>query len=392
MTSQHIGIFITGGIAAYKTPQLIRELLRAGAEVRVAMTPSASAFVTEETLRVVSKHAVLTDANQTVDPLHIAHVELAHWLDLAVVVPATANTIAKLAQGFADNIVTTTLLAYQGPALVVPAMNDQMWLSPRTQANVAQLVADGRQVLTPATGALAEGYQAVGRMPDLAVIETAISAFQPTPFMAGKKIVVTAGGTREPLDPVRYLTNESSGKMGTALANAAAAAGAAVTLVTTHPLPVLPGVNVEVVTSARTMQEAVMAVFPSVDVAVMAAAVADYRPTQVATEKIKKTGDAGLTLTLTQNPDILAQLGAAKTHQLVVGFAAETTDLLVNAQAKLAKKHADVIIANQVGDGKGFDQATNAVTLLWPERPAESLPEQPKLALAAAIWQRLMKN
>lgn len=392
MASQQIGIFVTGGIAAYKVPQLIRDLLRAGAEVRVVMTPSASRFVTEETLRVVSKHAVLTDANQTADPAHIAHVELAHWLDLAVVVPATANTLAKLAQGFADNIVTTTLLAYQGPTLVVPAMNDQMWLSPRTQANVAQLITDGRQVLVPATGALAEGYQAVGRMPDLAVIETAISAFQPTPFMAGKKVVVTAGGTREPLDPVRYLTNESSGKMGTALANAAAAAGAAVTLVTTHPLPVLPGVDVQIVTSARAMREAVMAVFPTVDVAVMVAAVADYRPTEVATQKIKKTGDAGLTLTLTQNPDILAQLGAAKAHQLVVGFAAETTDLVANAQAKLAKKHADVIIANQVGAGKGFDQATNAVTLLWPDRPAESLPEQPKLALAAAIWQRLMKH
>lgn len=390
MTSQNIGIFVTGGIAAYKIPLLVRALVRAGHAVRVAMTPAAQAFVTEGTLATVSKHAVLTDHNEFAQPEHVAHVALAHWMDMAVVVPATANTLAKLAAGLADNVVTTTWLAFNGPKLIVPAMNDQMWLNDQTQANIAHLQAQGVAVLPPAVGFLAEGYQAVGRMPEVEVIETFIDTYQQVPFLARKKLVITAGGTRERLDPVRYISNDSSGKMGTALANIAAAAGADVTLITTAKRPVLPAVTVQNVQTALEMQAAVATAFETCDAVIMAAAVSDYRPQTVSAHKLKKTSPtAGLTLTLAQNPDILAGLGAQKTTQLVVGFAAETNDVLANATKKLVSKHADLLIANRVGVGVGFDQETNAVWLLRPEQAPEAIAEAPKTVIATRILQVL---
>ncbi|MFD1484352.1 bifunctional phosphopantothenoylcysteine decarboxylase/phosphopantothenate--cysteine ligase CoaBC [Lacticaseibacillus baoqingensis] len=390
MTSQNIGIFVTGGIAAYKVPLLVRALVRAGHAVRVAMTPAAQAFVTEGTLATVSKHAVLTEHNEFAQPEHVAHVALAHWMDMAVVVPATANTIAKLAAGIADNAVTTTLLAFNGPKLLVPAMNDQMWLNAQTQANVAHLTAQGVAVLPPAVGFLAEGYQAVGRMPEVDVIEVFIDSYQPKPFLQGKHLVITAGGTRERLDPVRYISNDSSGKMGTALANIAAAAGAAVTLVTTAKRPVLPNIQVQQVQSAVEMQAAVDHQFADCDAVIMAAAVSDYRPKTVSDHKLKKpNATAGLTLELEQNPDILAGLGRQKTTQLVVGFAAETDDVLVNAAKKLQTKHADLLIANRVGQGIGFDQETNAVWLMRPNQAPEAIAEAPKTVIAAKILQML---
>ncbi|WP_125704440.1 bifunctional phosphopantothenoylcysteine decarboxylase/phosphopantothenate--cysteine ligase CoaBC [Lacticaseibacillus daqingensis] len=389
--TQHIGIFVTGGIAAYKVPLLVRALVRAGNEVRVVMTDAAKAFVTEATLATVSKAAVLTDRNEFAQPEHVAHVALAHWMDLAVVVPATANTIAKLAVGMADNVVTTTLLAFSGPKLLVPAMNDQMWLNAQTQANVAHLQQAGWQVLPPATGFLAEGYAAVGRMPDLPVIETFIATVQPVAFLTGQRVLVTAGGTRERIDPVRYIGNDSSGQMGTALANVAAAAGAEVTLITTATLPTLPQVTVVPVADAAAMRTAVQATFPAVDIAIMAAAVADYRPVEQADHKLKKHGADGLTLALAQNPDILAELGATKTHQVVVGFAAETNDLLANATAKLTKKRADLLVANRVGAGLGFNQPTNAVTLLAPDQAPVALPEAPKVTIAAQILRHIQQ-
>lgn len=386
MLAKHIGIFITGGIAAYKTPQLIRDLIRAGHDVRVAMTQHASEFVTSTTLATVSKQPVLTDEAALGAPGQVAHVEMAQWLDLAVVVPATANTMAKLAAGLADNIVTTTLLADNGPKLIVPAMNDQMWLNPQTQENVQQLKAHGWQVLQPATGFLAEGYQGVGRMQDLAVIEAAIDSFQPTSFLAGKRVLISAGGTRERLDPVRYLSNDSSGKMGTALANVAAAAGAEVTLVTTASQPVLPAVQVVPVGSAADMANVMKTHFDDCDIAIMAAAVADYRPAKMATQKLKKTDDKGdMILRLKQNPDILAELGATKHGQFVVGFAAETDDLLTNASAKLKRKQADMLVANIVGPGKGFDQLTNTVTVLRPKCEPLALPEMSKTMVAEKL-------
>ena len=389
--AKKIGVFITGGIAAYKTPNLVRLLIKAGFEVRVAVTPAATNFVTVQSLATVSKHAVLTDAAEFAAPEHVAHVELARWMDLALVVPATANTLAKMAAGMADNVVTTTLLAFAGLKLVVPAMNDQMWANPQTQANVAHLQDLGVQVLTPATGFLAEGYTGQGRMPDEAVITQFAALATSDQYLRGVKVLVTAGGTRERLDPVRYLTNDSSGKMGTALANAAAAAGAKVALITTAHQVTLPAVEVEKVETAEQMNAEVQARFDQTDIVLMAAAVADYRPREVASSKLKKTGDQGLTLDLVQNPDILAALGASKTHQFVAGFAAETNDLLQNAQAKLARKQADMLIANRVGKGLGFNRDDNAVTLLQPGQAPIELAQAPKLELAQQILRRIQE-
>lgn len=381
-----IGVFVTGGIAAYKVPLVVRELIRQGHTVRVAMTKAAGEFVTPQTLETVSKQPVLTDASEFAQPAHVAHVELAHWMDLALVVPATANTLAKLAAGFADNVVTTTLLASACPKLVVPAMNDQMWRNAQTQANIAHLKALGMVVLPPERGFLAEGYEAIGRMPEPKVVATFVQSYDAALHLAGKRLVITAGGTRERIDPVRYIGNDSSGKMGTALANVAAAAEAAVTLVTTAQLPTLPQVKVVPVQSAQAMQAAVDAEFASADAVIMAAAVADYHVAQTADHKLKKTSpDAGLTLNLVQNPDILATLGAKKTHQLVVGFAAETNDLLANAQVKLQKKHADLLVANQVGQGVGFNQDHNAVWLLRPGHEAQAVPDASKTKIAQTI-------
>lgn len=387
--AKHIGVFVTGGIAAYKVPLLVRALIKQGNEVRVAMTPAAANFVTPQTLATVSKAAVLTDAGEFATPEHVAHVALAHWMDQAIVVPATANTIAKLAFGLADNVVTTTLLAFAGQKLLVPAMNDQMWQNAQTQANIRHLQAAGWQVLPPATGFLAEGYAGVGRMPEPDAIALFAALAPQQAYLAGQNVVITAGGTRERIDPVRYLTNDSSGKMGTALANAAAAAGAQVELITTAEQLVLPQVKVNRVKTAQEMATAVQSSYEAADIVIMAAAVADYRPAEMADHKLKKQGAAGLTIDLVQNPDILAQLGNAKTHQFVVGFAAETNDLLANAQTKLTKKHADLLIANSVGAGKGFNADNNTVTLLWPKAAPEPLPTASKTALAQTIWQKI---
>lgn len=390
MKKQHIALFVTGGIAAYKIPLLVRALVKAGHDVRVAMTASAQKFVTPETLAIVSKHAVLTDGHEFDHPEHVAHVALAHWADLGVVVPATANTLAKLAAGLADNVVTTTLLAMTAPKLMVPAMNDQMWQNPQTQRNIARLISrQGYRLLPPTTGQLAEGYTGVGRMPEPDQIALFLENLA-EPRLKGQRIIVSAGGTKERLDPVRYLTNDSSGKMGTAIANAAAGAGAAVTLVTTRELPVVPGVTVKPVTSAQSMADAILADFPDADAVIMAAAVADYRAPTISDHKIKKVdANSGLTLTLVQNPDILATLGQKKTHQVVIGFAAETNDLLANAQTKLTKKKADMIVANPVDATHGFNADTDTVTFLRPDQPPVTLPEMTKQKVAMALIEQL---
>lgn len=387
MENKNIALFVTGGIAAYKVPLLVRGLIKSGHTVRVAMTQAATHFVTPDTLAILTKHPVLTDGSEFTAPEHVAHVELAKWADIAVVVPATANTIAKLANGIADNVVSTTLLAFHGPLFVVPAMNDQMWANPATQHNLTTLTAFGVHILQPATGFLAEGYVGKGRMPEPDIIQRFIEATPEHPFLAGRHVLISAGGTRERLDPVRYLTNDSSGKMGTALANVALAAGAQVTLVTTAHQPVLPGIDVVAVSSAAEMADAMTAHYADADIVVMAAAVADFRPQAVADNKIKKQdSEMQLTLQLEQNPDILAQLGAAKTHQFLVGFAAETQDLLHYATQKLHKKHADMIVANQVGQATtGFNAETNAVTLLRPDQEPQPLELATKTAIAAQI-------
>ncbi|KRM87517.1 bifunctional phosphopantothenoylcysteine decarboxylase/phosphopantothenate--cysteine ligase CoaBC [Lacticaseibacillus thailandensis] len=385
-TIKNIVVLITGGIAAYKVPLLVRSLMRADYTVRVAMTPAAATFVTPATLATLTKHEAVTDDHEFDHPEHVVHVELAQWADMMLVVPATANSLAKFAQGLADNVVSTSWLAFDGPKLVVPAMNDKMWANAATQSNVRRLKDMGVRVLPPAEGFLAEGYTAVGRMPDLDVIQLFVDTYQAKQPLAGKQVLVSAGGTQERIDPVRYIGNDSSGKMGTAVANAAAAAGADVTLVATKMLPVLPAVDAVYVTSAAEMHDAMLANFEGADLVVMAAAVADFRPTTVSGNKIKKqSGDDALHLDLVQNPDILAEMGAQKSHQYLVGFAAETNDLVANAQAKLERKGADMIVANPVGYGQGFNTDTDTVTILRPDQAPLALDEAAKTEVASTI-------
>ncbi|HEY4399224.1 MAG TPA: bifunctional phosphopantothenoylcysteine decarboxylase/phosphopantothenate--cysteine ligase CoaBC [Lactobacillaceae bacterium] len=379
-------VYVTGGIAAYKAATLVRALIKAGATVRVAMTRSAQAFITPLTFATLTKHAVLTDDWQADGT--VPHIEWAQWADLHFVVPATANVLAKMANGIADDMVTTTLLAAVGDKVVAPAMNDHMWDHPATQRNLAQLAADGVLVIAPAVGFLAEGYEARGRLaePEEIVAQADVRLLAKTGQLQGKRVVITAGGTQEKLDPVRYLTNRSSGKMGYALAQAAAEAGAEVTLITTVVRDAIFGVKVIEVQSAQMMYDAVLAAFEMADILIAAAAVSDFRPVDVADNKIKKNGNGGLTIELVQNPDILAAVGAAKrADQFVVGFAAETQDVANYAKDKLRKKNADLLIANDVSRADaGFEVDTNQVTL-FTENEQVALPLASKLATAREI-------
>ncbi|WP_035191301.1 bifunctional phosphopantothenoylcysteine decarboxylase/phosphopantothenate--cysteine ligase CoaBC, partial [Ligilactobacillus equi] len=282
MTAKKIVLYVTGGIAAYKVPLLARDLIKKGYQVQVAMTQEAQKYVTPTTLQVLTKQPVYTDFTPQ-EAQYVPHIHLAQWADLAVVVPATANMIAKMAQGLADDFVSTTLLATPGPILVVPAMNDHMWENPATQRNIAQLKADGKRVLEPAHGFLAEGYAAKGRMPEPIEISQAIDESFQSQDLQERRIVITAGGTQEDLDPVRYLTNKSSGKMGYALAQIAQARGAHVTLISV-PTNLTPptGVDFQPVRTAQEMQVKVNQVYAQADVVIMAAAVADYLPAQTA--------------------------------------------------------------------------------------------------------------
>lgn len=379
-------VYVTGGIAAYKAANFVRLLIKNGAEVRVAMTRAAESFVTPLTFATLTQHPVLRD--ETLLDGSVPHVEWAQWADVHFVVPATANVIAKMANGIADDVVTTTLLAAQGPKVIAPAMNDQMWDNPATQRNLKTLEADGLVIVEPAVGFLAEGYEAKGRLADEALIITqAWTRLQAqSGRMQGKKVLITAGGTREALDPVRYLTNRSSGKMGYSLAQAAAEAGATVTLVTAAQLPAPYGVEVIAVDSTQKMYDVVIQKWPDHDIFIGSAAVSDFRPTTLATHKIKKQGEADMTVSLTQNPDILATVGQQKrSDQLVIGFAAETQNVVGYAQDKLVRKHADMIVANDVSRlDAGFEVETNEVTLVT-QTEVQALPLQDKLATARAI-------
>lgn len=391
LRGKHILLIITGGIAAYKMPLLVRLFIKAGAEVKVVVTAAAQEFVAVKSLAIVSQHAVYTDQYLQTNDANLDHLDLTLWADLIVVAPATANTIAKAAQGLADNLATTAILATTKPVYFFPAMNDQMYQQPATQRNLAQLVADGRQVFEPETGFLAEGYAAKGRLPEPSTIfnlvqQTYWRQTQPQP-LAGKRVLVTAGGTREAIDPVRYLSNHSSGKMGYALAMAAYAAGAEVTIISSVVRPLTIPAKVIAVTSAVDLMTQLQTAFPQHDLLFMAAAPADFRSAQPATQKIKKQADqATLTLTLTKNPDILASLPVARSNQFVAGFAAETEHLLANAQAKLAKKHLDLIIANPVGrDDSGFNVDQNQGTLVFRDGHQVALPLMAKSLMATEI-------
>ena len=383
-------IYITGSIAAYKAISVVRDFQKEGHEVRVAMTEEAVHLIGTQTLAALTKHPVLTDLWKENRADKIQHIELADWTDIAVVVPATANFIAKIANGIADDAASTTFLATAAPKYVIPAMNSHMWSNPAFQRNLQQLKQDGIFVMDPDTGRLAEGYNGKGRMPEPAAIMNWInSSLQVNDELAGKKVVITAGGTISPLDPVRYLGNRSSGKMGLALANAALRAGAEVVLIVGHvsvPIPASSKMTVIHVETTEEMLTAVKKAFSTADALIMAAAVADYEPVNYIDHKIKKQdqGDK-LKIYLKETPDILKTMGSLKQEQqVVVGFAAETNDLLENATKKLKNKNADMIVANNVSQGV-FGSDRDKVTVLRKDKANENIAETTKVEIAKKI-------
>jgi phosphopantothenoylcysteine decarboxylase/phosphopantothenate--cysteine ligase len=389
---------VSGGIAAYKICTLASHLTQAGAQVDVVLTEAATRFVTPLTFQALTGRPVYTDlwgAPGEGLPTHIAHVGLAHAADLLVVAPATANTMAKLAHGIADNMLSTLALAATCPVLVAPAMDVGMWSHPATQANVATLRARGVHFAGPGHGRMASGLEGEGRLvePDelLGHVRRALGRVGD---LSGRRVVVTAGPTHEPLDPVRFLSNPSSGRQGFALAQAALDRGAAVTLVAgPTPLPTPVGAGRVDVTTAQEMHDATLAACSDrPDVLLMAAAVADYRPTIAAPHKIKKQ-EADLTLSLARTDDILAAVAAQRQEtslpRVVVGFAAETQDLLENARAKLSAKRLDLIVANDVtAADAGFARETNRALLIGRDGSVEQLPLMSKAAVAEAVLER----
>jgi phosphopantothenoylcysteine decarboxylase/phosphopantothenate--cysteine ligase len=383
---------VTGGIAAYKSPDLVRRLIERGAEVQVVMTPAAQKFVTPMTFQAVSGRPVRTDLWDESAEAAMGHIELARWAQLVLIAPASADLIARLAGGRADDLLTTLCLATEAPIVIAPAMNRVMWANKATQANVAILIARGVRFLGPASGNQACGEIGAGRMwePNL----LAASLLEPPAnagLLNGVNLLITAGPTRERIDPVRYLTNRSSGKMGFAIAAAAREAGAHVTLVTGPvQLPTPAGVTRINVESARDMYSAVHRHIGDADVFIAAAAVADYQPVKVAKQKIKKDGGA-IKLDLEPAPDIVKSVADMAKRPLVVGFAAETNDVEQNARAKLKRKNLDMIAANQVGEGLAFDCEDNALTVLWPGGKIE-IARAPKLHVARELIALIAKR
>ena len=383
---------VTGGIAAYKSPDLVRRLIERGAEVQVVMTPAAQKFVTPMTFQAVSGRPVRTDLWDESAEAAMGHIELARWAQLVLIAPASADLIARLAGGRADDLLTTLCLATEAPIVIAPAMNRVMWANKATQANVAVLVARGVRFLGPASGDQACGEIGVGRMwePNLlaaSLLEPPVNAG----LLSGINLLITAGPTRERIDPVRYLTNRSSGKMGFAIAAAAREAGAHVTLVTGPvQLPTPPGVTRINVESAREMYAAVHRHIADTDIFIAAAAVADYQPVKVAKQKIKKDGGA-IKLDLEPAPDIVKSVADMAKRPLVVGFAAETNDVEQNARAKLKRKNLDMIAANLVGEGLAFDCEDNALTVLWPGGKIE-IARAPKLQVARELIALIAKR
>lgn len=357
---------VTGGIAAYKSPDLVRRLIEKGAEVQVVMSRGAQQFVTPLTFQAVSGKPVRTELWDEAGEAAMGHIELARWADAVVIAPATAEFLARLTHGFADDLLSTLCLATAAPITVAPAMNRQMWANAATQTNVRTLKERGVRFLGPASGEQACGEVGVGRM--LEPIEIADELFAPRGtggVLSGLKVVVTAGPTRERIDPVRFITNRSSGKMGYAVAEAARDAGAKVVLVTGPvQIPVPRGIESIQVESAEQMLQAVQQNIGGADIFIAAAAVSDYRCGEIACQKIKKTGDT-LTLSLARAPDVLATIGKSEAPPFLVGFAAETENVERNALTKLTAKNLDMIAANQVGEGLGFDKDDNALTVYW---------------------------
>ncbi len=378
MKGKTILLGVTGGIAAYKAAALTSKLSQAGANVHVLMTESAAKMVGPATFQALSRNAVRLDTFEDSHPGAVSHIDLADRADVAVITPATANILAKMAHGLADDMLSTVMLATTAPIYVAPAMNVHMYENAATQQNMQTLRDRGVQFIEPGVGLLACGYVGKGRMAEPEEIVDVLKAhFQEkmSGHLAGKRVLVTAGGTVERLDPVRYLTNDSSGKMGFAIAAAARDMGAKVTLIAGKTAVSIPdGVELVNVVSALDMYEAVMSRFAETDLVVKAAAVADYRPEETAPGKIKKTGDT-LTVKLVKNPDILQELGQRRSTQFLIGFAAETERLEENALDKLRRKNCDLLVANDVTrEGAGFGTDTNLISIFDRNGLVEELP------------------
>ncbi len=395
LKGKKIVLGVTGGIAVYKAVDLVSRLRKQGAEVRVIMTEHAQKFVTPLTFKEISGNKVATSMWESNQEFNVEHIALANWADAFLVAPATANILAKMACGIADDLLSTTLLAAQAPIIVCPAMNTGMYENPITQDNIKKLADFGVTVMPPAVGVLACGTSGAGRLPEPQQIVEFVSAFfaKREGDLRGLKVLVTAAGTREPIDPVRFVGNRSSGKMGYAVAQMAAERGAEVLLISgPSALAVPANVKAIKVETTNEMLEACLEAYDKVDIVIKAAAVADYRPRDVADQKIKKKTDDALTVVMDKNPDILKTLGSKKTHQVLIGFAAETQNLLANASEKIVKKNLDMIVANDVtAAGAGFNTDTNIVKLLYPSGEVLALEQMPKVAVANVILDQALK-
>lgn len=386
----HVVLGVAGGIAAYKAAELLRRLTEAGHSVRVIPTEGALRFVGAPTWEALSGQPVTTDVFTDAD--EVPHVRIGRQADLAIVAPATADLLARAATGRADDLLTATLLTVRGPVLFAPAMHTEMWEHPATQANVATLRARGAVVLEPAVGRLTGPDTGKGRLPDpdeiAAIAERLLARGVAEPDLTGRRVVVTAGGTREHLDPVRFLGNNSSGKQGYAFARTALARGARVTLIAANvALPDPAGADVIRVGSTEQLRDAVLDALPGADAVVMAAAPADFRPVGYSDSKIKKTGSGPAPIELVETPDVAAAVGGSKTdEQVLVIFAAETDDVMAGARHKLERKKADFVVANDVAGGRVFGADDNAATVLGADGSVTELPLGAKEELADSVW------
>ena len=394
LQGKKIVVGVAGGIAVYKVVDIVSRLKKQGANVYVVMTKAAANFVTPLTFREISGHPVVADMWNETPHWNVEHIALATSADLFLLAPATANIIGKIANGIADDMLSTTVMATTAPVVFAPAMNTNMYLNPIVQQNITKLMELGYIFIEPESGLMACGTEGIGRLPmPEVIVANVINVLTSKKDLAGKKILVTAGGTQEAIDPVRYIGNRSSGKMGYALAKMAAARGAEVTLISgpTHLAPPA-GVVVRYIQSAAEMRDEVLVHYAASDIVIKAAAVADYRPQTMANNKIKKNS-ATLELILEKTSDILFELGQLKKHQLLVGFAAETQELIAHAQGKLAKKNLDMIVANDITvPGAGFNVDTNIVKLLHRDGRIQELPKMSKEQLAGIILDEIIKK
>ncbi len=389
-------LVLSGGIAAYKVPELVRALVKAGHSVRCTLTAAAEHFVSPLVLSTLCGARVRSSLFDPTEEGEIDHIALADWAELVIVAPATAHLLARMAHGLADDLATTLLLATRAPVLVVPAMNVNMWRHPATQKNVELLRERGVRFLGPEAGELACGWEGEGRMAEPSAIALLAQNLLTPPTLEGEVVLVTAAGTREPIDPVRAITNRSSGKMGFAIATVAARRGAEVVLVAgPTPLATPAGVRRVDVQTAVEMQLAVKRELARATVVIMTAAVSDFRVAKPADQKIRKEdlpSGAGFSLELVRNPDILKEIGEEKGSRIVVGFAAESHDLIESARRKLATKKCDIVVANDITrEGSGFDVDANAVVFVWPGGAVEELPLLPKVEVAGRLLDHVEK-